>query len=56
MNGGLWWTIGGEPYDSLIINNLASELVTMSVADSKIDPENFNLHQNYPNPFNSDTK
>ena len=56
MDGEAWWTNGTAAYDSLIITNSIVELVTMSINNNSISPDNFNLYQNYPNPFNSDTK
>lgn len=56
MDGEAWWTNGSAAYDSLIITNSIVELVTMSINNNSISPDNFNLHQNYPNPFNSNTK
>jgi hypothetical protein len=50
------WTNGSAAYDSLIITNSIVELVTMSINNNSISPDNFNLYQNYPNPFNSNTK
>lgn len=56
MDGESWWTNGSEPYDSLLINNSISELVTMNINDNHFAPENFVIYQNYPNPFNLSTK
>jgi hypothetical protein len=56
IDGEAWWTNGSAAYDSLIITNSIVELVTMSINNNSISPDNFNLYQNYPNPFNSNTK
>ena len=55
IDGEAWWANGSAAYDSLIITNSIVELVTMSINNNSISPDNFNLYQNYPNPFNPST-